>query len=341
MNSIIISSRNQLKFLITSVRYQSNDQSPFYEKNVILFESRTKMKDLLQSPNRYTKNGKFYGDHRRKINFNSLIKTEQREQKKFDIDINDIKYQIITCPTESTGGCHPITGRRQYHRVQKGLPREYYWIDYKRGGPTSGPPLMERVLKIIRPLIISSSIALVAHGDHQRYILATENLKVNDVICSSGILPRDTIRANECDSWPIAALPIGTIINNIEATPGDGGVYCRSAGTAATYTRRIGDRCIVKLPSKLEISVNEKCIVTVGRLSNTEHNEHKFSGWGEKARLMGRRPRSGLEQKKTGRFGRMNHPPKPIKMINGIPTVEEQKKSKPMNFFPHVKPFKF
>jgi large subunit ribosomal protein L2 len=124
------------------------------------------------------------------------------------------------------------------------------------------------------------------------------------------------VKASEGDAYPVGALPIGTIVNCVEGYPGQGARYAMNAGTFATIMKRIDNRCILQLPTKHEISILEQCMVTVGRLSNVEHNEFIYGKAGAK-RLMGIRPKLGLFHKKTGRFGRRPFRPKPILVITG------------------------
>jgi large subunit ribosomal protein L2 len=84
----------------------------------------------------------------------------------------------------------------------------------------------------------------------------------------------------------------------------------------ATVLRKIDDRCIVKLPSGLEISVDQRCMVTVGQVSHASYKDEKLTHAVD-IRDLGYRPRSGLFQKKTGRFGRKIKPPKPPKVMDG------------------------
>lgn len=78
--------------------------------------------------------------------------------------------------------------------------------------------------------IRSADIALVAGGSRKRWIIATENMESGDVIKTSGTIGRIAVLANEGDSHPLGALPVGTLINNLELYPGKGAQYVRAAG---------------------------------------------------------------------------------------------------------------
>lgn len=73
----------------------------------------------------------------------------------------------------------------------------WYFVDFKRVGPKSGPPLVEKVLSIFQSRDRTAFIALVGHADIKRYILATQNMKVGDLIRTSGEIPRVPVKAFE------------------------------------------------------------------------------------------------------------------------------------------------
>lgn len=148
-----------------------------------------------------------------------------------------------------------------------------------------------------------------------QYILATENMKVGDIIHTHKAIPPNSVRAYEGDCYPLGALAKGTIVNCVEKYPGLGGFLIHSAGTCGTILRKDGsDRIIVKMPSKKEFSLHESCMATVGRLSNVEHNTIPI-GSAQKNRELGNRPRSGLWQRKTGQHGRKIKSAPPLQMI--------------------------
>ena len=153
----------------------------------------------------------------------------------------------------------------------------WYFVDFKRVGPSSGPPLVEKVIDIIKSRDRTGFIALVAHANVKRYILATENMKIGDLIRTSGEIPRVSVKANEGDAYPLGALPIGSKIHNIEQIAGLGGVYCHAAGSFAELTNQIDDRSIIKLPSGLEVSLDRACMATVGQVSHSDYKDEKLT----------------------------------------------------------------
>ena len=125
-----------------------------------------------------------------------------------------------------------------------------------------------------------------------------------------------SVRAKEGDSYPLASLPLGTLINSVEIYPGQGGLYARAAGVTAQLVRKLEDgTCLVKLPSKREVRVDSTCVATVGRVSNVDHNKRVIGKAGVN-RWLGIRPRSGRWHRKTGRFGRKIKGPKPIRVYD-------------------------
>ena len=92
------------------------------------------------------------------------------------------------------------------------------------------------------------------------------------------------------NTLPLAEIPLGTLVHNIELHPGQGGVMARSAGAYAQLTSREGKYAILKLPSGESRMVLTSCRATVGTVGNTEHNLEK-SGKAGRSRWLGRRPR--------------------------------------------------
>ncbi|CAG9853788.1 unnamed protein product [Phyllotreta striolata] len=225
------------------------------------------------------------------------------------------EYTVKPLNTTNLGGRDPVTGRLAVKGIGGGIKHKYHWIDWKRVGPTEeGKVQEEKVIKIIKDGNRTAFVALVAYEDKLKYILATVNMKPGDIIKTSCYIPRNPVRANEGDAYPLGALPLGTQIHNIEKYPGKGGSLIHSAGTFATILKKApNDRVIVKLPSKREFSLPAICMCTVGRLSNVEHSSTPL-GTPQKNRELGNRPRSGLWQRKTGYHGRK---------IRRLPPVQE------------------
>jgi large subunit ribosomal protein L2 len=132
----------------------------------------------------------------------------------------------------------------------------------------------------------SARIALVyfANGD-KRYIIAPHGLEVGQTIISG-----ENVAPEVGNTLPLAKIPLGTVIHNIELSPGKGGVMARSAGSYAQLAARDGKYATVKLPSGETRMVLTTCLATIGTVSNSEHNL-QVSGKAGRSRWLGRRPR--------------------------------------------------
>uniref|UniRef100_A0A1B6D0A1 Uncharacterized protein n=2 Tax=Clastoptera arizonana TaxID=38151 RepID=A0A1B6D0A1_9HEMI len=225
------------------------------------------------------------------------------------------KYTVEPLRVTNLGGRDPETGRKVVNRVGGGLKYKYHWVWWKREGPKEGPPLVERVIQIMDDFARTAKIALVAGDKQMKYYLATANMKAGDLIRTSEYIPRNAVAAKEGDAFPLGALPMGTVVCCVEKNPDGGGYYAHAAGTFCTLMRRLGDKVIIQLPSKIEVALPKENMAVVGRISNVEH--HKIPiGSAQRSRELGIRPKSGWWQRKTGRFGRKLRPPPPLKILD-------------------------
>lgn len=149
-------------------------------------------------------------------------------------------------------------------------------------------------------------------------------MKVGDLIRTSCEIPRVPVKAYEGDAYPCGALPLSTTVHNIEIIPGEGSVYCRAAGSSAQISNKIDGRVIIKLPSGLDISIQEECMVTVGQVSRAGYKDEKLTHPVD-SRDLGYRPGSGLWHRKDGYCGRKINPPKPLKVIEKRKPEENRK----------------
>lgn len=131
----------------------------------------------------------------------------------------------------------------------------------------------------------SANIALLFYADgEKRYIIAPEGLKVGDTIFSGA---DSDIKVG--NALPIANIPVGTIIHNIELKPGKGAQLVRSAGNGAQLMAKEGDYAQVRLPSGEVRMVRANCRATIGEVGNEEHGNVHIGKAGRK-RHMGIRP---------------------------------------------------
>lgn len=131
----------------------------------------------------------------------------------------------------------------------------------------------------------SANIALVVYADgEKRYIIAPEGLTVGTVIVSG---PEADIKVG--NALPLANIPVGTMIHNVELKPGKGAQMVRSAGNGAQLMAKEGKYAQVRLPSGEVRKVRIECRATVGEVGNSDHANINIGKAGRK-RHMGIRP---------------------------------------------------
>ncbi|XP_068183505.1 large ribosomal subunit protein uL2m isoform X2 [Antennarius striatus] len=235
------------------------------------------------------------------------------------------KYTVKPMGMKKTGG-RDHTGKIRTHGIGGGHKQKYRWIDFHRLRYEEGKenqPFEEKVVKVRYDPCRSADIALIAGGNRKRWIIATEKMEAGNIIKTSGVIGRMAVAANEGDSYPLGALPMGTLLNNLEIRPGKGSEYIRAAGTSGVLLRKTNGAVVVQLPSKQQVEVLETCMVTVGRVSNIDHNK-RIIGKAGRNRWLGKRPSSGLWQRKGGRFGRKIKPLPRMKSYVNMPSISSQ-----------------
>ncbi|MEM9185250.1 MAG: 50S ribosomal protein L2 [Planctomycetota bacterium] len=131
----------------------------------------------------------------------------------------------------------------------------------------------------------SARIALLKYEDgEKRYIIAPAGLKAGDSVMSGADAPPTV---GNC--LPLSAIPLATVIHNVELRAGNGGVLCRSAGTSATLMAREADWAQISLPSGEIRRVPAACRATIGSTGNGDHSAVVLGKAGRK-RWLGRRP---------------------------------------------------
>ncbi|XP_037540794.1 39S ribosomal protein L2, mitochondrial [Nematolebias whitei] len=231
------------------------------------------------------------------------------------------KYTIKPIGINKTGG-RDHTGRIKIRGIGGGHKQRYRWIDFQRLRYEPGKedrPFEEKVVEVRYDPCRSADIALIAGGNRKRWIIATENMQAGDLIKTSAVIGRMAVAANEGDAYPLGALPVGTLVNNLELQPMKGSEFIRAAGTNGVLLRKINGTAIVQLPSKQQVQVRDTCMVTVGRVSNVDHNKQHIGKAGRN-RWFGVRPSSGLWKKKGGWAGRKIKPLPPMKSYVNLPT---------------------
>jgi len=178
------------------------------------------------------------------------------------------------------------SGRNSYGHItvrHKGgaNKRKYRIIDFKR----QKLDITATVERIEYDPNRSAFIALIRYEDGVlSYILAPNGLKAGDKVVSSAAAD---IKPGNC--LPIANIPVGTVIHNVELQPGCGAQLVRSAGTAAQLMAKEGDLAQVRLPSGEVRYVRTNCTACIGQVGNLDHENIHIGKAGRK-RHMGIRP---------------------------------------------------
>lgn len=177
-------------------------------------------------------------------------------------------------------------GRNSYGRITVrhhggGNKQKYRIIDFKR----QKMDMPATVLTLEYDPNRSANIALIQYEDGVKaYILAPEGLKIGaQVICSTTA----DIKPGNC--LPIANIPVGTIIHNIELYPGKGAQLVRSAGVSAQLMAKENGKAQVRLPSGEVRYVRLDCKATIGQVGNQDHSNVQLGKAG-RSRHMGIRP---------------------------------------------------
>ena len=178
------------------------------------------------------------------------------------------------------------SGRNSYGRITVrhrggGNRRKYRVIDFKR--EKAGVPA--QVLTLEYDPNRSAHIALVQYEDgEKRYIIAPNGLKVGDTVVSGP--EADIIAGN---ALPLANIPVGTFIHNVELYPGKGAQLARAAGIQAQLMAKEGAYALIRLPSGELRNVPANCMATIGQVGNIDHENVSYGKAGRK-RHMGWRP---------------------------------------------------
>jgi large subunit ribosomal protein L2 len=185
-----------------------------------------------------------------------------------------------------TEGEHSSGGRNNHGRITSrfrggGHKQAYRLVDFKRR--------KYDVAAVVERLEYDPNrtafIALIKYADGElSYIIAPQRLKVGDPVVSG--LRVDIKPGN---AMPLAAIPVGTIIHNIELKPGAGGKMARSAGTFAQLVGKDQGYAQIKLTSGELRIVRAECMASIGAVSNADHQNEQIGKAG-RSRWLGRKP---------------------------------------------------
>ena len=186
----------------------------------------------------------------------------------------------LLAPLRKSGGRN-VHGRITVRHIGGGAKRKYRIIDFKR----DKMDVPATVATIEYDPNRTANIALLHYADgEKRYILAPLGIKVGDKIVSA-----DSADIKPGNAMPISAIPVGTLIHNIEMKPGRGGQLVRTAGGAAQLMAKEGAYAQVRLPSGEVRMVPVVAKATIGQIGNLDNANVNIGKAGRK-RHMGFRP---------------------------------------------------
>ena len=187
----------------------------------------------------------------------------------------------LLSPSPRSGGRN-ARGRMTMRRRGGGHKRRYRQVDFRRD--KDGVPGVVSTVEYDPNRSARVSLITYADGD-KRYILTPVKTRVGHVVMAgegAEIRPGNTMS--------LSAIPLGTVIHNIELKPGKGGQLARSAGAQAQLMAKEGNYAQVRLPSREVRMVPLACRATIGQLGNLDH-ENISLGKAGRSRWLGRRPK--------------------------------------------------
>lgn len=198
----------------------------------------------------------------------------------FDEITKDTPERSLILPLRRQGGRNSY-GRVTVRHQGGGARRNIRIVDFKRNKVN----IPAKVAAIEYDPNRTARLALLHYADgEKRYILAPIGLKVGDTVVTSS---QAEIRTGNC--MPIANIPVGSQVHNIEVKEGKGGQLVRSAGTAAQLIAKEGEFAQIRMPSGEVRLIPQKCYATIGQVGNLDHSNIKLGKAGRK-RHMGIRP---------------------------------------------------
>jgi large subunit ribosomal protein L2 len=188
--------------------------------------------------------------------------------------------KALTEGLSKSGGRNNHGRTTVYHRGG-GHKRTYRFVDFKR----LKHDMTAQVERLEYDPNRTAFIALVRYEDGElSYILAPQRLKAGDQVVAGR-----QVDVKPGNAMPLSAMPIGTIVHNVEMKPGKGGQMARSAGTYAQLVGRDQGYALLKLKSGETRMVRAECMATVGAVSNPDHMNISIGKAG-RSRWLGRRP---------------------------------------------------
>lgn len=182
---------------------------------------------------------------------------------------------------KSKSGGRNNSGRITTRHIGGGHKQTYRYVDFRRR-KHDVPAIVERLEYDPNR---TAFIALIKYEDGEvAYILAPQRLSVGDTVIAG-----DKVDVKPGNAMPLASMPIGTIIHNVEIKPGRGGQMARSAGAFAQLVGRDSGWAILKLGSGETRRVRQECMGSIGAVSNPDHS-NAVTGKAGRTRWKGTRP---------------------------------------------------
>ena len=198
----------------------------------------------------------------------------------FEEITTDKPEKSLLVSKNKTGGRN-ASGRITVRHIGDGNRIKYRIIDFKR----NKFDVPAKVATIEYDPNRTANIALLHYADgEKRYILAPIGLKVGDTIISS-----ENADIKVGNSLPLEAIPVGTVVHNIELHPGKGGQIARAAGISAQLMAKEGKYATLRMPSGEMRLILLKCRATIGQVGNVDHEIISIGKAGKK-RHMGIKP---------------------------------------------------
>lgn len=165
-----------------------------------------------------------------------------------------------------------LTYRANSHRYRAAVKHRVYDTIEKTSS------IKGKIIDLVHCPGHSAPLALVRYGEKEKkYIFAPEKIKVTDII-ESGAEAKQGLG----NTLPLKKIPEGTIIHNIEKMPGDGGKFCRTAGSFAKIISFMDNEAIIKMPSKKTKKFNLNCRASIGVIAGSGKKEKPFVKAGKK-----------------------------------------------------------
>ena len=203
------------------------------------------------------------------------------------MSVSDFAEITKSKPEKKLSRAMAKTGGRNSHghittrHMGGGHKRRYRFIDWRR--EKDGVPA--KVVSVEYDPNRTARIALLHYKDgEKRYILAPVGVNVGDTLLSG-----DNVDIRPGNALPIRAIPVGTVLHNVEMQPGSGGKLIRSAGSFGQLMAKEGAHAQIRMPSGEVRMVMQECKATIGQLSNIENASVRMGKAG-KSRWLGIRP---------------------------------------------------